>query len=64
MNAESCFRKRQGAFYKVELKQYAKRTGEVADGDRLVVYYDKDGLVMSDTASARARSSARVAWSK
>ena len=39
------------AFYKVELKQYAKRTGEVADGDRLVVYYDKDGLVMSDTAS-------------
>ena len=35
----------------MELKQYAKRTGEVADGDRLVVYYDKDGLVMSDTAS-------------
>ena len=39
------------AFYKVELKQYAKRSDAVADGDRLVVYYDKDGLVMSDTAS-------------
>ena len=39
------------AFYKVELKQYAKRSGAVADGDQFVLYYDKDGLVMTDTAS-------------
>lgn len=35
----------------MELKQYAKRSGAVADGDQFVLYYDKDGLVMTDTAS-------------
>ncbi|MGM9640275.1 MAG: S-layer homology domain-containing protein [Faecousia sp.] len=35
----------------IEKVQYAKLTDALADGDRFVIYYNKDGLVMNGTAS-------------
>ncbi|MGM9605158.1 MAG: hypothetical protein ACI3XG_08825, partial [Faecousia sp.] len=34
-------------------EQYAKLNNTIADGDQFVIYYNKDGLVMTDTVSGK-----------
>ncbi len=40
------------AFYKVENHQYAKRAEALENGDQFVIFYDKDALVLTNTASS------------
>ena len=48
----SCYKSGQQdiAIYKVEREQYAVLDNAIADGDQFVIYYNKDSMVMSDTA--------------
>ena len=45
------YRLRNTLASEIEKVQYAKLTDTLADGDRFVIYYNSDGLVMNGTAS-------------